>query len=384
MRESPTDQASPVRFVRPELRRLSAYHLDQGGFTTFKLDQNEVPFDLPRRLKEEVMERLLKESWSIYPSFNADRFRKAVSAHVDWPWEGVLAGSGSSELLSLSVESMCPPLGEVLGHVPSFGLYNMLVPRSGGVAKFLAAGSDLRIPHEALLEEIAKDPTRPMILCTPNNPVGDALSIPQVEEILQRMDAPLLLDNAYHEFSQYDYRPLLERYRHLVLYRTLSKAWAVAGIRIGYLLADPELVAELVKAKLPYNLGHPAIATGLALLGSPEFSRRAVCAILARRPQWEALLRRAGFEVFPSETNFVLLRCAPGRETSAQDEMTRLRKGLSSRGILARDVSGGPGLTGCLRITVGSGGALRATTRTLEEMGYLDGTETGSASGKER
>jgi len=372
---TPTD--SPVRFVRPELQRLKAYHLEQGP-CRFKLDQNEVPWDLPRRLKEDSVRRLLEESWATYPTFNADRVRKALGELNDWPWQGVLVGSGSSELLSLSVEAMCPPLGEVLGHAPSFGLYSMLVPRSGGVPRFVQAGHDLKIPFERLLEEVRQDPTRPFILCTPNNPIGDALTVEQVETLLEELDAPLLLDNAYHEFCDHDYRPLLDRHRHLVLLRTLSKAWAVAGLRLGYMLADPDLVAELVKAKLPYNLVHPGIATSLALLASPQFSDRAVRVILDRRPQWEEMLQEAGLEVFPSQTNFVLVRCGRGsgaawNDAEATARKDRLRDGLTQRGILVRDVSAGPGMTGCLRFTVGGGGALRAVRKALEEIGDLGG-----------
>ncbi|MCH9646731.1 MAG: histidinol-phosphate aminotransferase family protein [Deltaproteobacteria bacterium] len=361
---------SPANLVRPELRRLKAYHLVQGP-SRFKLDQNEVAWDLPLRIKKRCVDRLMQESWATYPTFNADEFRKALGEHYDWPWEGVLAGAGSSELLSICVESMCPPMGEVISHTPSFGLYSMLVPRSGGTPRFLQAGSDLALPMEALMAEVEKDPRRPVILCSPNNPVGDAATVEQVEALLQRLEGPLLLDNAYHEFSRYDYRPLLDRYRHLVLLRTLSKAWSVAGLRLGYMLADPELVAELVKAKLPYNLGHPSVAAGLAVLSEPAVSERAVGTILRRRPQWEELLQQAGFETFPTETNFVLLRC--GTDDGAQGRSEVLRQGLSDRGILVRDVSAGPGLRGCLRVTVGGGGALRAFRRALDEMGYLAG-----------
>lgn len=367
---SDASKSSPAHFVRPELRRLKAYHLVQAPFR-FKLDQNEVPWDLPRRLKRRVLERLEAESWATYPDFNGDELRKALGEREDWPWQGVLVGGGSSELLSLSVESMVPAGTEVLSHVPSFGLYGMLLPRSGAVPRFLPSGVDLQIPYAELLAEVEREPQRPVILCSPNNPPGDAVSVEQVEALLERLEAPLMLDNAYHGFTRFDYRPLLDRHRHLLIYRTLSKAWAVAGMRIGYLLADPELVAELVKAKLPYNLEHAGILTGLELLADPGFSDRAVRAILARRPQWVELLEDFGLETFPTETNFVLLRC--GRGPDAQARSRRLLDGLTQRGILVRDVSAGPGLTGCLRVTVGGGGALRAMKKALAEIGDLGG-----------
>ncbi|MCB1054061.1 MAG: histidinol-phosphate aminotransferase family protein [Acidobacteria bacterium] len=370
---SDRSQSSPVRFVRPELKKLKAYHLVQAPFR-FKLDQNEVPWDLPRRLKRRVTRRLEAESWATYPDFNADELRKAIGERERWPWRGVLVGGGSSELLSLSVESMVPAGTEVLGHAPSFGLYSMLIPRSGAVPHFIQSGVDLQIPYDEILAEVERDPRRPLLLCTPNNPPGDGLTVEQVEALLERLDAPLMLDNAYDGFCRWDYRPLLDKHRHLLIYRTLSKAWAVAGMRIGYLLADPDLVDELVKAKLPYNLGHAAILTGLELLADPGFSDRAVRAILARRPQWVALLEEHGLETFPTETNFVLFRCGRGPDGQARSRV--LLDGLTRRGILVRDVSAGPGLAGCLRVTVGGGGALRAMRQALEEIGDLGGEGT--------
>ncbi|MEM9292853.1 MAG: histidinol-phosphate transaminase [Acidobacteriota bacterium] len=374
-------QGSPAELVRPELRRLTAYTLHQVESWKHKIDQNEVPFDFPRRLKAEVLRRLREPQlrWTVYPDFNGDELRAAVARHHGWSPEGVLVGGGSSELLSLSVECLCPPGGEVITHVPSFGLYKMLVPRSGAVACEVEPGEDLLIPYQGLLAEVRKNPQRPLMLCSPNNPVGDAISLEQMEELLQVLEAPLLLDGAYAEFCQYDYRSLLHTYPHLLFYGTMSKAWGVAGMRIGFVLAHPELVAELVKAKLPYNLDHAALATGLVALENPTISRRAVAAIVGRRPQWNALLEEAGFETFPSETNFVLARCcsvdASAEEAAAAKD--RVLHGLGDRGILVRDVSRGHGLAGCLRFTIGSGAALRDTRIALAEMGYLDADSGG-------
>jgi histidinol-phosphate aminotransferase len=169
----------------------------------------------------------------------------------------------------------------------------------------------------------------------------------------------LLLDNAYGEFCRFDYSPLLARFQNLVLFRTFSKAWSLAGLRLGYLLADPALVAEIVKLKLPYNLGHAAAIAGELALESAALVERRVALVRARRAQWAARLKRSFSEVFPSEANFVLVR----------DEKRRARtmRWLLERSIRVRDVSGGSGLAGCLRFTVGNGAALRAVDTTLTE-----------------
>ena len=197
-----------------------------------------------------------------------------------------------------------------------------------------------------------------MLLCTPNNPTGEAIAPARVEALLERLEAPLFLDNAYGEFCAHDYRPLLARHRHLLIFRTFSKAWSLAGMRLGYLLADPALVGELLKLKLPYNVNQASALAGEVALAHPRAAQRRVSLLVARREAWAAMLAAAGAEVFPSSANFVLTRWAPATAE-------RVRDGLAARGIRVRDLSRGAGLAGCLRVSVGSGAALRDTRLAL-------------------
>lgn len=351
----------PVAFVRPELRRLGVYHLDLTP-CRHKLDQNEVPWDLPRRLKEVMTAALLAADWARYPDFHADALRQDLGALHGWPWEGVLVGNGSNELLGVTLTALVGPGREVLGAEPGFGLYRSFVLKTGGVPRFLPPRLDLALPADELEAEVERDPRRLLLLCTPNNPTGSALPPERIESLLEKLEAPLLLDNAYGEFCRYDYRPLLARHRHLVLFRTFSKAWSLAGMRLGYLLADPDLVAELIKVKLPYNLSHAAALAGRAVLAAREEARRRVAVLTARRDHWARMLAEEGLEVFPSEANFLLVRCG------SPEEARRVREGLEARSIRVREVGSYPGLAGCLRISVGTGASLRATRKALREI----------------
>jgi histidinol-phosphate aminotransferase len=348
----------PALFVRPELRALSRYHLDLTP-SRHKLDQNEVPWDLPWRFKQRMAERLLAADWARYPDFHADELRRGLCRLHGHPQEGVLVGNGSNELLSVALTAVVATGGEVLGAEPSFGLYRSFVLKAAGVPRFLPPRPDLRIPVGELEAEVERDPRRPLILCTPNNPTGDAVTPDQVERLLERLEAPLLLDNAYGEFCRWDYRPLLAKYPHLVLFRTFSKAWSLAGMRLGYLLADPRLVSELLKVKLPYNVGHAGIIAGRVALEAEPQARKRVEILIARRAQWAAMLAEAGLEVFPSEANFLLVRCG------SPEKAKEIREALEARSIRVRDVGGYPGLAGCLRVSVGTGAALRAVRSAL-------------------
>ena len=365
---------SPVRaldvaaLVRPELRALLEYNYVP-AVGRHKLDQNEVPWELPRWVKREVARRLVETDWARYPDFHADGLRREIGWLHGWPPEGVLVGNGSNELLALALEALAAPGGEVLGAEPCFGLYRMFVTRAGARPHFLPPRPDLRLPLPELAAEIAAAPRRPLLLASPNNPTGEALTPREVESLLDRLEGPLLLDNAYGEFCRHDYRPLLAGNPHLLLFRTFSKAWSLAGLRLGYLLAHPDLVRELIKVKLPYNLGHAGAIAGQLVLGEAQAAaRRRVAVVLGRRDGWARMLEEAGFEVFPSEANFLLVR------SPSPAAARRVKTGLADRGILVRDVgagssgSGGSGLAGCLRISIGGGLALRATRQALAEI----------------
>jgi histidinol-phosphate aminotransferase len=371
---SVTRVLDPAALVRLELRALPEYNYAPAAEGRHKLDQNEVPWELPRWVKREVARRLVETDWARYPDFHADGLRREIGRLHGWPAEGVLVGNGSNELLALALEALAPLGGEVLGAEPCFGLYRMFVTRAGARPRFLPARQDLRLPLADLEREIEADPRRPLLLASPNNPTGEALSPREVLRLLERLRGPLLLDNAYGEFCRHDYRPLLAGHPHLVLFRTFSKAWSLAGLRLGYLLAHPDLVRELIKVKLPYNLGHAGAIAGQLVLGEAQAAaRRRVAVVLGRREGWARMLRGAGCEVFPSEANFLLVRFP------SPAAARRVKTGLAHRGILVREVGAGvsaaSGLSGCLRISIGGGAALRATRQALAEIQAETGGE---------
>ena len=179
----------PAALVRPELRRLTAYHLDLSP-CRHKLDQNESPYEPPARLKRQVAAELLAADWARYPDFHADALRRDLGAFHGWPPEGVLVGNGSNELLDVCLSALVEPGGEVLGREPSFSLYRMMVLKAGGVPRFLHAeaaapaavsgeaapaavtsepgpAAFASVPLAALLAEVARQPRRPLVLCSP-------------------------------------------------------------------------------------------------------------------------------------------------------------------------------------------------------------------------
>lgn len=350
---------SPGELLRPELADLSRYHLDRSA-VRFKLDQNEPPWELPESVRERVADRWIAERWSSYPDFHGDDLRAAIARYHHVTPAQVLVGNGSNELLALTLVALAKKDQVVLGLEPSFGLYRSFVAKAGGRFEGLRLGPQLELPMAQLLEAVRRDPSRPVLLCSPNNPTGGAATPEAIAELLQVLEAPLLLDNAYGEFCQYDYRPLLAQYPHLVLFRTFSKAWALAASRVGYLLAHPTVVEALIRVKLPYNLDRfSAVAAEEALAAAPWVEAR-VAELVASRARWSQQLERGGVEVFASEANFLLVR-AKGGPAAAKELFLRLAAG----GLLVRDVGSYSGLEGCLRISIGSDEALEALEMAL-------------------
>lgn len=346
--------------VRPEVRQRSAYSLPERT-PRFRLDQNEVPWDLPPAAKREALRRLAGQRWNSYPEFQAESLRRELATFHGHPFEGTLAGSGSGELLAAALDTLLGPGREVLGIAPAFSLYGLLAERSGGRLVTVGPRPDLRLPLGEMMREVARDPSRPVLLASPNNPTGEAVEPGWVEELLERLEAPLLLDCAYAELCRFDYQPLLARHPQLMIFRTFSKAWSLAGLRVGYLLTSPELAREVEKVKLPYNVGHGAATAARVALAHADAILRRVELLKRRREDFRVMLEARGFGVLPSEANFLLAK-VPGGDAPAW------HGALAERGLSVRDLSAEPGLAGCLRVSVGTGAALRALGRALDEI----------------
>jgi histidinol-phosphate aminotransferase len=201
---------------------------------------------------------------------------------------------------------------------------------------------------EALLQARRRSGAAATIVCSPNNPTGTCLPIPDVARLCDDGDSLVVIDEAYHEFSGQTVAPLLARHQNLVLLRTFSKAMALAGLRVGYLLASPELVREFDKARLPYNLNFFSQMAAMAAIEEWGVLEGTVRRLVDARDQLlDRLADIPGVRAWPSRANFLLLEL-PSADPKAVFES------LYRRGVLVRDVTSYPMLERCLRVSVGS------------------------------
>lgn len=339
--------SDPRSFLKLRVREMAAYTLAP-RVAAVKVNQNECPWDLPEPLKQEVVRRALSEPWSRYPEFVPAALCEAVARFAGWRPDGVLPGNGSNELIQVVLSCVVDSGTSVVLPEPTFTLYRKMVTVLGGTVQSVPLREDLGFDVDAMLATARSTGAPLIVVNSPNNPTGAVLSEAEVARILREHDGLLVLDEAYHEFAGWTAAPLLAEHRNLVLLRTFSKAMGLAGVRFGYLLADPELTTQFDKARLPYNVGRlTQAAVQVALEHYDDVLRPRIEAIIDMREQIrERVQQLPGLEPLPSAANFMLVRC-PWSPTVVCDA-------LYARGVLARDVSGYPMLQQYFRINVGT------------------------------
>jgi len=343
----------PLRHVKPAVRGLAAYTVALPR-APVKLNQNENPWDLPEAAKRRVVEKVLARSWSRYPDLVPRDLLEGLARHSGWHPDGILVGNGSNEAIEALLRVTVGPGTKVLISEPTFTLYALLTRILGGelvrvpMRRSIGGTSRFRYEVDAILSSRRQSEAPVTIVCSPNNPTGTSLEPEDVERLCEDADGLVVIDEAYHEFAAATAVPLLAGHPNLIVLRTFSKAMALAGLRVGYLLASPEIVREVEKARLPYNLNFFSQAAAVAALEERDALAASVHRLVAER---ERLLGRLGdvpgVRAYSSDANFFLVECLSADPKAVFAAMLR-------REVLVRDVTSYPMLERCLRVTVGT------------------------------
>ncbi len=351
-----------LELIKPAVRAQSGYTLTSPP-SRRKLNQNESPFDFPPELKQAVLEQVAGQHWQRYPEFVPQELRSALANHYGWLPEGVLVGNGSNELIQATLSVTVGAGDVVTAPSPTFSLYRLLTEVYGGRYVPAPLGRDFAFEVDRLIETARRENARVIVLNSPNNPTGSALPEGAVERILEEADALVVCDEAYQDFGGATSIPLLARSSRLVVLRTFSKAFGLAGLRFGLALTHPEMAREIAKGKLPYNVNLITLAAArVAIRHAPELAAR-VREIVITRDRFVARLRKVpGIAVYPTSANFVLVRC---ENLPAAELFRRLHEDY---GILVRDLSSSPELSECLRISIGTGEDMDAVIVALEDI----------------
>lgn len=356
------DATEALRLVKPSVRQQGAYTL-AAPVARHKINQNEAPEDLDADLKAEILRRAAARPWHRYPEFAPRSLVERLAAHYACDPDGLLVGNGSNELIQATLGVTLDRDDVLVAPAPTFSLYRLLAAVHGAHYVGVPFTRGFRYDLPRLLRTVERDGAKVLVLNTPNNPTGSALTRADVERALDAFDGLVVCDEAYVEFGGETAIPLLARHPRLVVLRTFSKALGLAGLRFGVAIAHPQLAREIAKAKLPYNVNLVTLDAAEVVLDHADRIDVRVARIVARRDRVMAELRTLhGLTVFDSAANFFVIRC---EGVPARTVFDRL---LAEFGILIRDVSAGVDLEECLRISIGTDDDMAALTAALQTI----------------
>src|SRR5581483_2536024 len=320
-----------------------------------KLNTNENPYPPSPRVRAAIADAC--ERLHLYPDPTARALRERAGGLYGVDPDGIVVGNGSDELLTLLMRAAVAPGDAVAFPVPTYSLYETLVALQGGASVTIPFPASWSLP-----EELFRVKARMLLVCNPNAPSGTTVATARLAELAQaHPSAIVVLDEAYVDFADESAIGLAGRLPNVVVLRTLSKSYSLAGLRVGLAATTPELAAELVKVKDSYNVGRLAQAGALAALEDQDAMREHVARVRATRDRLTRELVALGFAVVPSQANYVYAR-RPG------EPLGPVAATLKERGVLVRHFVA---LPDALRISVGTDAEI---DRLLAELRDLTST----------
>jgi len=340
-----------MNWFRDNIAGLEAYQPGfqpkDGGYV--KLNTNENPYPPAPGVRAAVRENG-EDSFRRYPDPNSVRLREMIAEVYGVSVERVIAGNGSDELLAMALRCFAGEGDRVAYPTPSYSLFGVLARIQGAERDEYELDENFGLPEEFFGAAAAIK-----LVASPNSPTGTVYPIETIQRLLEETESVVLVDEAYVDFAEESCLPLLLDFPNLIVTRTCSKAYSLAGLRVGYAFASEEVIAGLMKVKDSYNLNAISAAAGAAALADREYFFETTARIVAGRERLAETLAGMGFKVFPSGANFLLCRPPGGRAGELYDE-------LFARKILVRWFDT-PRLREFIRISIG----------TPEEMDILTG-----------
>jgi histidinol-phosphate aminotransferase len=341
--------------IRPNIKALTPYRAARHDYESgVLLDANENSIGSVLTMDGVELNR--------YPDPFQKALRTLLAELAGVQLENIFVGVGSDEVIDLLIRIFCEPGSDsILIAAPTYGMYRVAAEIQGIQVRQCLLTRDFQIDQNAI-QSSANGTTKLIFCCSPNNPTANLLRRDDILALSRSTNAVVVVDEAYIDFSNAESLAAeINRHPNLVVLRTLSKAWGLAGIRLGYAVASPSIVEYLMKVKPPYNINALTSSVALRALRNVERMRQAVHEIVMLREQLAEQLRGLSYieNVYPSDANFILVRCADAK---------RIYRALAERGIIVRDRSSEPLLENCLRITVGTAEQNALLIDTMKEL----------------
>ncbi len=325
---------------------LEGYHSPPQGDVRAKLNQNESPFDVPESVKDELASAARMMHWNRYPENESPQLKQALARRFNLTPDHIVLGNGSNQLFQTLLTATIQPQDRILYSPPSFSLFEMFSTIYEADIVRVMQTEELIFPQEAFLDAIKTRQPKLVLICSPNNPTGAELSLEYLKKICAVSPGLVFWDEAYGEFSRQTAIDLVPELDNLIVSRTFSKAYSLAGLRFGYMLAQPHISNELRKVNLPYNVNLFTERVALKCLEIQDQMKTHVDQLIAERDRmWRRMNDIPEIRIYPSSANFILFHVSDAK---------RVNSDLQGHGILVRDVGGYPRLKSHLRVSVGT------------------------------
>lgn len=268
-----------------------------------RLDRAETPFPPSKKVADALRD------WAAianrYPEPDCRSLKQAIAAYVGCGTAQLLIGNGSDEVIDTIVRCCLDPGDEIVVPAPTFYFYQRSAEVNGGRVVFAEMADGFELRADAILDRVSPK-TKVVFLANPNNPTGRLASREQIEKVVSRSPSLVVVDECYFEFAGETVIDLLGRYDNLVILRSFSKAFGLAGVRLGYGIGNEALIERLYSAMQPFPVGGAAQAAGIAALSDLDYMRAGIVAVKREVKRLGDELGKLGFLTYPSETNFVL------------------------------------------------------------------------------
>jgi histidinol-phosphate aminotransferase len=348
------------RYLRSNIAAMVGYFPGEQpqdeGF--IKLNTNENPYP-PSPKVYSALRKAINPSLRLYPEPLSDKLRMTAADVYGVDPSNIIVGNGSDELLSILLRCFVSPQDRVAFPSPTYSLYDTLIEIQNGVAVRVDFPPDFSLP-----ESLAEQNAAVTFLCNPNAPSGTLISLAEIDRLARGVSGILVVDEAYVDFAESEGAsslPLIRQLPNLVVLRTFSKSFSLAGMRIGLGFASEEIISGMMKVKDSYNMNRLSMTAAMAALQDMPWMNRNVRRIQRARKKLTSALKRLGYRVYPSHANFIMARKTGQNLKGVYEELKR-------RKILVRYFDAA-GLRDCLRITVGTPKEVQAL---LKEMAAID------------
>lgn len=347
-----------MNYFRQNIEAMSGYIPGEQpgpGERVIKINTNENPYP-PSPAAMKVLHEFDGQWLRRYPQPAADTYRQAVAGVLGFPDDWVLAGNGSDDLLTMIFRACTEPGRAAAYPMPTYTLYRTLAQIQNAPTSEVPFDEDFHLP----VAELAAAGAAVTLVANPNAPSGTGFATAELDELAGRVAGLLVIDEAYVDFADQNAMELARRRENVIVLRTMSKGYSMAGLRLGFGVARPAILEQLAKVKDSYNVDAVACAAGAAAFADQAYHDECVAKVKASRGRLVAELEAMGFRVWPSQANFLLAR-PPGGQAQ------RLYECLKRRGILIRYFQQ-PTLTDKVRISIGTDEDQATLVRAIGEI----------------